>query len=161
MKIAHRFCWNRLRLRLRGRAVTITRQALAAGLFVTAAVLAVRPNTAGPPPGPVQSSATSNLALATAPGSATVPLRLADPGVTELLARGMRVDVVTADSGTPGQKVLASMATVVDVRSPPQPEDHLLSSDRKGPLVLVSLPVDVARQVAAFSLRGPVAVTFR
>lgn len=160
MKIAPRSCWNRLRLRLRGRTVTVVRRVLAAGLFVVAVVLAVRPTPAGPaPPSPVPAS--SNASIALGPGFATVPVRLADPGVAELLGRGMRVDVVTAEAGEPSQKILASMATVVDVRSPPPADGHLLPAESKGPLVLISVPAGVATQVAALSLRNPVAITFR
>lgn len=161
MKITSRSCRNQLRVALRGRPVTLARRVLAAGLFVLAAVLAARPTAAGPaPPGPAPVPA-SRAATALGPGFATVPVRLADPGVAELLGRGMRVDVVTAEPGEPDRKILASMATVVDVRSPPQADGPLRSAERKGPLVLISVPVDVATQVAAMSLRNPVAITFR
>lgn len=160
MKIAS--CWNRLRLRLHGRTVTLARRILAAGLFVVAVVLAARPTTAGPaPPGTAPVPAPSNTAIAVGPGFATVPVRLADPGVAELLGRGMRVDVVTTEAGEPNRKILASMATVVDVRSPPPNGGHLLPTEGKGPLVLISVPVEIATQVAALSLRNPVAITFR
>lgn len=160
MKIAPRSSWTRLRLGTRGRTVVLARRVLAAALFVVAAVLAARPTAAGPaPPAATPVPPPSNSTIA--PGFATVPVRLADPGVAELLGRGMRVDVVTAEAGEPNRKVLASMATVVDVRSPPRSDAHLLSEEGKGPLVLISVPVEVATQVAAVSLRNPVAITFR
>lgn len=162
MKIATRSCRNRLRLCLRGRSITLARRVLAAGLLVVAAVIAARPSAAGPaPPRPTPVPAFSGAAIAAGPGFATVPIRLADPGVAELLGRGTRVDVVAAEAAEPSRKVLASMATVVDVRSPPPAGGHLLSADSSGPLVLISVPVDLAAQVAALSLRNPVTVTLR
>jgi len=90
-----------------------------------------------------------------------VPIRLADSGIAELLGRGMRVDVVTLESAEQSRKVLASMAMVVDVRSPPSGGNRLLSGENKGPLVLIAVPTEVATQVAALSLRNPVTVTLR
>ncbi|WP_243770125.1 hypothetical protein [Amycolatopsis acidicola] len=90
-----------------------------------------------------------------------MPLHLADPSVAGLLTRGMRVDVVTAGTQVQSQKVLASMATVVDVRSPPDSGGRFLGGADKGPLVLISVPVERAVDVAALSLRNPVAVTLR
>ncbi|GLY64203.1 hypothetical protein [Amycolatopsis taiwanensis] len=162
MKIAPRSYWNRLRLRLRGRTITLTRRVLAAGLLVVAAVIAARPTAAGPaPPAPAPVSAPSGAAITAGPGFATVPIRLADPGVAELLNRGTRVDVVATEGGEPSRKVLASMATVVDVRSSPPAAGNLFPAESSGPLVLISVPVEVAVQVAALSLRNPVTVTLR
>ncbi|WP_246272379.1 hypothetical protein [Amycolatopsis acididurans] len=73
----------------------------------------------------------------------------------------MRVDVVTVDSSEQSRKVLASSATVVDVRSPPKDSGGLLGGESKGPLVLITVPADTATEVAALSLRNPVAVTLR
>jgi hypothetical protein len=81
--------------------------------------------------------------------------------VAALLTRGARVDVVTVDDGAQARRVLASMAIVVDIRSPPTGGNRLLGADSKGPLVLISLPTEVATEVAALSLRNPVAVTLR
>ncbi|MDQ7805180.1 SAF domain-containing protein [Amycolatopsis sp. A133] len=86
------------------------------------------------------------------PGSATVPVRLADAAVAELLRPGQRVDVVTALE--PEAAVLASGATVVTV-------GHQEPSTSKGPLVLLRLPEAIATRVAAVSLERPVAVTLR
>lgn len=161
MKIAPRSYWNRLRFCFRGRTVTLARRVLAAGLLVVAAVLAARPTAAGPaPPPPALPPVSPGAAFAAGPGFATVPIRLADPGVAELLGRGMRVDVVTLEPGEQSRQVLASNATVVDVRSPPA-GDHLSPTEGKGPLVLISVPAELATQVAALSLRNPVAITFR
>lgn len=96
-----------------------------------------------------------------AAGFSTVPIHLADASVAALLSRGMRVDVVTMDSAEQSRKVLASMATVVDVRSPPDGAGGLLGGQSKGPLVLISVPAELATEVAALSLRNPVAVTLR
>ncbi|HVV13826.1 hypothetical protein [Amycolatopsis sp.] len=99
--------------------------------------------------------------MSPAPGEATVPIRLADPAVAGLLAPGMRVDVVTAETEPQSRKVLAGMATVIDVRSPPDSGGRLLGGTDKGPLVLISVPAERAIEVAALSLRNPVAVTLR
>ncbi|HET6503352.1 MAG TPA: hypothetical protein VFG87_21595 [Amycolatopsis sp.] len=160
MKIAPRTFWNRLRPYLRGRKVILFRRALAVSLLVLAASLAARP-TGPAPPGEPPAAAPRADAVPVGPGFSTVPIRLADAGVAELLRRGMRVDVVTIEAGDQTRRVLASMATVIDVRSPPPPGGHLLSTADKGPLVLISVPVELATQVAASSLRSPVAVTLR
>jgi hypothetical protein len=75
--------------------------------------------------------------------------------------RGMRVDVVTVDDGQQTRKVLASMATVVDIRPPPEGGSRFTSAESKGPLVLIAVPTETATEVAALSLRNPVAVTLR
>lgn len=88
------------------------------------------------------------------PGTATVPVRLADAAVAEMLGPGRRVDVVAApEPGAPGS-VLASGATVVTVaRQEP--------ASAKGALVLLRLPEATATRVAAISLERPVTVTLR
>ncbi|WP_116100747.1 hypothetical protein [Amycolatopsis thermalba] len=150
--------WNRLRPRFGGRRWHRLRKLVAAGLLITAAVLAARPDAAEPrappPPPSVPVPFTGDLAFA------AVPVRLADTGVAELLSPGMRVDVVTLDESAQSRKVLASMATVLTVRPPPASAGRLASA-RDGPLVVLSLPEDTAREVAAMSLQNPVAVTLR
>jgi hypothetical protein len=85
------------------------------------------------------------------PGTATVPVRLADAAVAELLAPGLRVDVVTTtEPGVPAS-VLAGGAVVVTVGHP----------EPKGRLVLLRLPESLATRVAAISLERPVTVTLR
>jgi Flp pilus assembly protein CpaB len=94
------------------------------------------------------------------PGTATVPVRLADAAVAELLGPGRRVDVVAApEPGTPAS-VLASGATVVTVGHPDTSAKTLGPPD-KGPLVLLRLPDTIATRVAAISLERPVTVTLR
>ncbi|HJP78720.1 MAG TPA: SAF domain-containing protein [Pseudonocardiaceae bacterium] len=102
------------------------------------------------------------------PGSSAVPVRLADPGVADLLRPGVRVDVVTMDanqaddpswaagspSGTTGA-LLASGAIVLTVR------DADTAPGQHGRLVVLALPEQVATRVAAVSLRQPVTVTLR
>lgn len=162
MKIPSRFHWNSLRRRLRGRTFTLARRLLAAGLLVTAAVLATRPTATGPaPPHAVQAESPPSAVLPAGPGFSTVPVRLADAGVAELLTRGTRVDLVTLEAGEQNRRVLASMATVVDVRSPPPAGSHLLATENKGPLVLLAVPAELAPEVAALALRNPVAVALR
>ncbi|WP_318306146.1 SAF domain-containing protein [Amycolatopsis solani] len=88
------------------------------------------------------------------PGTATVPVRLADAAVAELLTPGSRVDVVAApEAGVPAS-VLAGGATVVAI-------GHQEPSAAKGPLVLLRLPEAIATRVAAISLERPVTVTLR
>ncbi|WP_424184202.1 SAF domain-containing protein [Actinokineospora sp. G85] len=94
----------------------------------------------------------TRLLGAPGPGSA-VPVRPADPAVARLLRPGARVDVVPEpDPGAPAVAV-AEDVVVLTVRSDPD-EDA-------GPLVLLAVPPETARVVAAASLRGPVAVTLR
>ncbi|MFD2417245.1 hypothetical protein [Amycolatopsis pigmentata] len=162
MKIPSGLHWNRLRPRLRGRAFTFARRLLAAALLVTAAVLLTRPSPTGPAlPRPARTEGPPSAALPAAPGFSTVPVRLADAGVAELLTRGTRVDLVTLEAGEQNRRVLVSMATVVDVRSPPPAGSRLLAAENKGPLVLIAVPAELAPQVAALALRNPVAVTLR
>jgi len=88
------------------------------------------------------------------PGTATVPVRLADVAVAELLRPGQRVDVVAAPELASPAAVLASGATVVTV-------GHQEPATLKGPLVLLRLPEAAATKVAAISLERPVTVTLR
>jgi Flp pilus assembly protein CpaB len=94
------------------------------------------------------------------PGTATVPVRLADAAVAGLLEPGRHVDVVAApEPGTPAS-VLASGATVVEVGRQ-DPSSKALGPPDKGPLVLLRLPEAIATRVAAVSLERPVTVTLR
>jgi len=88
------------------------------------------------------------------PGTATVPVRLADVAVAGLLRPGQRVDVVAAPDPAAPASVLAGGATVVTI-------EHQEPSTLKGPLVLLRLPEAAATKVAAISLERPVTVTLR
>ncbi|MDQ0379074.1 hypothetical protein [Amycolatopsis thermophila] len=158
MRFDPRGRWNRLRTRWGGRRWHRLRKLVAASLLITAAVMAARPDAAEPRAEPPPPSAplpfTGDLS------SAAVPVRLADTGVAELLSPGMRVDVVTLDQTEQLRKVLASMAIVLTVRPPPASAGRLPGAGN-GPLVVLSLPEETAREVAALSLRNPVAVTLR
>ncbi len=90
------------------------------------------------------------------PGSAAVPVRLADAGVAPLLAPGSRVDVVTAGASSEEPVVLAAGASVLAVLAV-LPED----APSSGRLVLVAMPAEVATRVAAASLTEQVAVILR
>ncbi|MGW4126992.1 SAF domain-containing protein [Amycolatopsis japonica] len=95
------------------------------------------------------------------PESSTVPVRLADAGVTELLRPGQRVDVVaTAEAGREAS-VLASMAVVAAVGAQAARDPTAPSTGSKGPLVLLSLPSAIATRVAAISLERSITVTLR
>lgn len=89
------------------------------------------------------------------PNAATVPVRLADPDVADLLRPGIRVDVVTLDPDHQADPVLAQNATVVTIRGTTG------TQGQQGRLVLVALPRQFATQLAAASLRQPVTVTLR
>ncbi|SFB48214.1 SAF domain-containing protein [Amycolatopsis marina] len=97
----------------------------------------------------------------TAPGTATVPVRLADPGIAGLLQAGTKVGVVTTGTEHPVPPVANSdhaddldTATVLTV---------LPSAEREqdGPLVLLSVPLASATALASASLGQPVTVTLR
>jgi Flp pilus assembly protein CpaB len=93
------------------------------------------------------------------PGRSVVPIRVADPGVGDLLHPGSRVDVVAA--GESGRQVLADLATVVAVTNSASGSPPAAGERDRGRLVLLELPADAAAKVAAASLGGPVAVTLR
>lgn len=91
-----------------------------------------------------------------------VPVRLADPAVTELLREGDRVDVLTVDPDTPanpdrrsGATVLASRAVVVLVT----PSEN--GRDQRERVVMLALPASEATTVAAASLTSAITVTFQ
>ncbi|GAB3134651.1 SAF domain-containing protein [Amycolatopsis stemonae] len=92
------------------------------------------------------------------PGTATVPVRLADAAVVALLEPGRRVDVVAAPEPGAPASVLAAGATVVAVGAP---VPKAAAPPDKGPLVLLRLPEETATRVAAISLERPVTVTLR
>ncbi|KAA2252162.1 hypothetical protein F0L68_36760 [Solihabitans fulvus] len=88
------------------------------------------------------------------PGSVAVPVRLADPGVAELLRPGSHVDVVGNTAHGQGE-ALAADAVVITVRSGAH-----TSADR-GQLVVLAVRAAVATRVAAASLEESVTVTLR
>ncbi|HEY3749124.1 MAG TPA: SAF domain-containing protein [Pseudonocardiaceae bacterium] len=111
---------------------------------------------AGEPLTDVRLVGPADTALTTGdPNAATVPVRLADPDVADLLRPGIRVDVVTLDPDQQSDPVLAENATVVTIR------DTRETQGQPGRLVLVALPRQLATRLAAASLRQPVTVTLR
>ncbi|TQF74043.1 flagellar biosynthesis protein FlgA [Rhodococcus spelaei] len=90
------------------------------------------------------------------PDARVVPIRLADPEVTDVLRVGDRVDVLTvgADRSTE-PRIVASGATVVLVTAK---ESGRTTRER---VVMLALPSAAATTVAAASLSGALAVTFR
>jgi Flp pilus assembly protein CpaB len=101
------------------------------------------------------------LAEATAgPDARVVPLRLADAALLDLIRPGDVVDVLAADSATPGgavderPRVVATNAVVVlvseKVTSPGRGDDRV---------VLVALPAHTANEVAGASLTQAVTLT--
>jgi Flp pilus assembly protein CpaB len=91
------------------------------------------------------------------PGSAAVPVRLADPGVADLLTPGSRVDVIGSDPSSGEPVVLAPDAAVLAVLAAedgPAGPGH----DR---LILVTMPRELATRVAAASAAAGLAITLR
>ncbi|HEX5116068.1 MAG TPA: Flp pilus assembly protein CpaB [Pseudonocardiaceae bacterium] len=122
------------------------------------------PVRAGEPLTDVRLVGPADTALTTGdPNAATVPVRLADPDVADLLRPGIRVDVVTLDPDHQSDPVLAENATVVTVRDTSGSTGGVAGTDQNqnGRLVLVALPRQYATRLAAASLRQPVTVTLR
>jgi len=137
---------SRLSPSLRPRSA-LTDPAQAKGRVLAAATTAGEPLTSARLVGP------ENTRLTTGdPSAAAVPFRLADPAVAGLLTAGLRVDVVTV-SPSSDALVLAADATVLTVRP--------AGKAAEGHLVVLALPREEARKVAAASLGQPVAVTLR
>ncbi len=101
----------------------------------------------------------------TAPGTATVPVRLADPGIAGLLHAGTRVSVVTAAADDSDPQLIdddAGTATVLAVLpAADDPRGGLRPGPDGGPLVLLSVPVASATTLASASLGQAVTVTLR
>ncbi|CAM2806783.1 SAF domain-containing protein [Saccharomonospora xinjiangensis] len=94
------------------------------------------------------------------PGHTTVPLRLADPGIADLLSPGTRVDVVVP-AETDEAEVLARSATVVTVAQQESARVGGPLGQEEAPLVLVSVADEHAPRVAAAGLDRPVTVILR
>lgn len=94
-------------------------------------------------------------------GMGTVPIRLADAGVAELLRPGTRVDVVTAEAGDVSRQILAEAATVISVTGDAAGEPTAGATAGTGPLVLIAVPRETATTVAAAALGLRVTVTLR
>lgn len=131
-------------------AGALTRASEAVGRVLAGPVRAGEPLTDVRLVGPADTALTTGE-----PNAATVPVRLADPDVADLLRPGIRVDVVTLDPDRQSDPVLAENATVVTVRGTAG------TQGQPGRLVLVALPRQFATQLAAASLRQPVTVTLR
>jgi Flp pilus assembly protein CpaB len=128
----------------------LTSRAAVVGRVLASAVRAGEPLTDVRLVGPADTALTTGD-----PNAATVPVRLADPDVADLLRPGIRVDVVTLDPDQQSDPVLAENATVVTIR------DTRDTQGQPGRLVLVALPRQLATRLAAASLRQPVTVTLR
>jgi len=93
--------------------------------------------------------------------TATVPVRLSDPDVAELLHPGFKVDVVSVGERNAEPTVLAEQATVVTVLEEQRSTFGQPGRSRQGRLVVVVLPRQAATRVAAASLSQPLTVTLR
>lgn len=168
--------------------VLVAARDLTAGSTLTAADVAVRPVPSGLVPAGVLSEPSSvdgrvlagaarqgepitdirllgdELARLQAPdeGSATVPVRLSDPDVAELLAPGSTVDVVSVGERDAAPTVLAERATVLAVLDGRAAAGlGAAGQAQRGRLVVVVLPRDAATEVAAASLYQSLTVTLR
>lgn len=94
------------------------------------------------------------------PGTVTVPVRLADAAVADLLRPGTRVDVVTPGDEK-AARLLARAATVLTVIDPADAERAGPLPTDAEPLLLVAVPDEEASGLAAASLGRPVTVTLR
>lgn len=95
------------------------------------------------------------------PGTVTVPVRLADPRIAQLLHAGTRVDVVTLGTTERENQLPASAATVLTVLGRQGASRDGPVPDGEGPLVLLAVPGESAARLAAISLAQPVTVTLR
>jgi len=88
-------------------------------------------------------------------GATSVPVRLTDGDIAELLHPGDAVDVLALGEKRGGVAVIASGAAVLTV----QPGDPKRRSE--GRVVVLGLPAEQATTVAAASLSQSITVTFR
>ncbi|MFE9373845.1 hypothetical protein ACFYM2_29295 [Streptomyces sp. NPDC006711] len=155
-------------LRVRGgknalrRAMRKRRRALAAGLAVTAAALAVSSPQAAERPRPATAPAPRERGPARpAPVAAaelvSAPVRIADAETVRLLRPGDRVDVIASansPSGAAGEaRVVATNARVKGV-----PASRQAASDT-GALVILAVPLETARALAGAGTTSRLAVT--
>ncbi|MGP3686648.1 hypothetical protein ACTVZO_18400 [Streptomyces sp. IBSNAI002] len=140
---------DRLRRALRRR-----RRAVAAGLAVAAAALAVggteaqASRSAAPP----EVRASPRAAPPAPVPMVSAPVRIADAGTVRLLRRGDRVDVVAAERAGP-PRVVAAGARVTEV---PGPDPGV---GEGGALVVLSVPRDTARALVGAGATARLAVT--
>lgn len=93
-------------------------------------------------------------ALSAGDDHSSVPVRLADPAIAELLHPGAHVDLVTVSADSGETSVLARQVPVLAVR--PAGEES-----ERGRVIVVAMPNARAAEVAAASLVHSVAVTLR
>lgn len=92
--------------------------------------------------------------LSTGDDHASVPVRLADPAMADLLHPGTHVDLVTIGADSGETSVLARQVPVLAVRP-------VEEKSEQGRLIVVAMPHSRAAEVAAASLVQSVAVTLR
>ncbi|MER0446288.1 hypothetical protein ABR738_17265 [Streptomyces sp. Edi4] len=159
-------------LRVRGgknalrRVMRKRRRALAAGLAVTAAALAVSSPQAAERPRPAEAMATAPAPRERGPARpapvataelVSAPVRIADAETVRLLRPGDRVDViasVNSPSGAAGEaRVVATNARVKGVPAPRQ------AASDTGALVILAVPRETARALAGAGTTSRLAVT--
>lgn len=92
------------------------------------------------------------------PGLVAAPVRIGDPGPVRLLRVGDRVDVVAADPR--GEQEAALVATDAAVAAIPR-HDDALSPTSTGGLVLLAVPEQTARDLAAAAVARYLSVVIR
>ncbi|MFK4066040.1 RcpC/CpaB family pilus assembly protein [Streptomyces sp. NPDC029674] len=153
----------RLRRLLRHR-----RRAMAVGLAMTAAALAVtapgdveRPQGIASAAESAEAAGAAEAAEAVETAAVAAPVRIADAEAARLLRPGDRVDVIAAEGTSPGgakPRVVAAGARVSEVPEPGEPGEGAAES---GALVVFSVPRDTAARLAGAGASSRLAVTLR
>ncbi|MFI6687960.1 RcpC/CpaB family pilus assembly protein [Streptomyces sp. NPDC050485] len=150
-------------LRVRGgrhglrRAMRRRRRAMAAGLAVTAAALAVSSPQAAERPHPVAAPAPRERGPARPAAVVSAPVRIADAETVRLLRPGDRVDVIAAaNSPSGGGGEAHVVATDVRVMGVPGARG---ASAETGALVLLAVPRETATALARAGTTSRLAVT--
>ncbi|MER6104553.1 hypothetical protein ABT115_20055 [Streptomyces sp. NPDC001832] len=143
------------------RALWRQRRALAAGLALTAAVLATTGLGGGGAGGDTAHASGAGSTAGAAPERArrpvplvSAPVRIADAGTVRLLRPGDRVDVIAAEGTGSDARVLAKGARVADV-----PEATAEGLTENGALIVLAVPRGTAASLAGAGISARLAVT--
>ncbi|MFF4182259.1 RcpC/CpaB family pilus assembly protein [Streptomyces sp. NPDC001691] len=150
-------------LRVRGgkhglrRTLRKRRRAMAAGLAVTAAALAVSSPQAAERPHPVAAPAPRERGPARPPAVVSAPVRIADAETVRLLRPGDRVDVI-ASPNSPSAHGDEARVVATDARVTRVPGAQGGSAE-SGALVVLAVPRETARALAGAGTTSRLAVT--
>ena len=134
------------------RWLVIHRRAVSALLAFAAALFALQALTADPES--ESGGAGPTTARSIADGLLEVPVRMSDPGVSDLLSAGDVVDVMGSDARGPTE-VVAQELLVVSI---PDPDDGSAFSSGGDGLVVVAATPEDALALADAASRGPLTV---